>query len=249
MAEEPVQSDEISSWPSGDRLGTHESYAQTARGAFSWELSDLDLGGDSDMRNAWNCRLMMVIPDAVTDPRARVTNFDALCAKVLVLPKSPRWREAVSTALVGGWYDEDGQDPIAYLKAESRALHRQLVPLWRRGNRHGRVLSLDADLGGVSLHDLIAADVDLLARTSGGDFEDERLNRVLRSLDRAERRALFAYAQGDVATWAEAAAAVGASDPAAFAERVRRKVKRLAAEQRRRGQAASLQARKVEESS
>lgn len=35
-----------------------------------------------------------------------------------------------------------------------------LQPLWRRRTRHGRVLSLDAALGdGLSLHDLIAADI------------------------------------------------------------------------------------------
>nr|WSZ11939.1 hypothetical protein OH837_00525 [Streptomyces canus] len=161
-------------------------------------------------------------------------------AHTLVLPRSTRWKEAVSTALLGGWCDpllDTGQLPataLGALKAEARTLHRQLVPLWMRRTRHGRVLSLDADLGGLSLYDLVVADVDLLAPTAGGVFEDERLNRVLRDLDPAERNTVFAYAEGEGTTWAEAAAAVGASDPAAFGERVRRKAKRLAAEQARR---------------
>jgi hypothetical protein len=45
------------------------------------------------------------------------------------------------------------------------------------------MLSLDANLGaGPSLHDLVTTDVDLLTHTSGGVFEDERLDRVLCAL-------------------------------------------------------------------
>lgn len=65
-------------------------------------------------------------------------------------------------------------------------------------------------------------------------FENERLNTVLRALDPAERQVVFAYAEGEGTTWAEAAAAAGATDPDAFGERVRRKAKRQADEQRRR---------------
>ncbi|MFE5923072.1 hypothetical protein [Streptomyces sp. NPDC056468] len=111
--------------------------------------------------------------------------------------------------------------------------HPTLQPCWRRRTRNGRVLSLDADLGGgLSLYDLVATDVDPLAHTVGGVFEDEGLNGVLRCLDPAERQVVFARAQGEGTSWTEAAAAVGAPD--GFGERVRRKVKRLAAEQRRR---------------
>ncbi|WP_162948072.1 hypothetical protein [Streptomyces europaeiscabiei] len=126
---------------------------------------------------------------------------------------------------------------LGKLRAEARAIHRQLVPLWRRRTRHGRVLSLDAGLGdGLSLYDLVATDIDALAHTVGEVFEDERLNHVLHGLDPAERQVVFAYAEGEGTTWAEAAAASGATDPTAFGERVRRKVKRLAAEQHRRAE-------------
>ncbi|MDH6436619.1 hypothetical protein M2158_005160 [Streptomyces sp. SAI-144] len=101
------------------------------------------------------------------------------------------------------------------------------MPIWRCRTRHG---SLDADLGdGLSLHDLVATDVDLLAQTPGGVFEDDRLDAVLRGLNMTERRIVFAYAEADGVTSAEAAAMTGATDPEAFGERVRRKAKRLAA--------------------
>ncbi|WP_327267138.1 hypothetical protein OG444_40110 (plasmid) [Streptomyces sp. NBC_01232] len=99
------------------------------------------------------------------------------------------------------------------------------------------MLSLDAALGdGLSLYDLVAADVDLLSRVTGGIYQDERLNAVLRGLDPAELQVVLAYAAADGTTWTEAAAATGATEPDAFGERVRRKAKRLAAEQRRRSE-------------
>ncbi|MFI6340991.1 hypothetical protein [Streptomyces sp. NPDC050535] len=161
-------------------------------------------------------------------------------AATLVLPQGHGWREAHEMALLGPWSDalwDTGHLPctaLGFLKAEARTVHRQLLPLWRRRTRHGRVLSLDADLGGLCLYDLVAPDADLLAHTVDGVFVDERLNKVLRALKPAERQAVFAYAEGEGTTWTEAAAAAGALDPAAFGDRVRRKVKRLAAEQRRR---------------
>ncbi|MEU9397657.1 hypothetical protein AB0D86_47780 [Streptomyces sp. NPDC048324] len=167
--------------------------------------------------------------------------LDQVAAGAFVLPRSARWREALWTSLIGTWSDSlwrTGFLPLSALdelKAQTRAAHRQLTPIWRRRTKHGRVLSLDADLGdGLSLHDLVATDVDVLAHTAGGVFEDERLNAVLRDLDTAERAVVFAYAEGEGTTWAEAAAAAGATDPAAFGERVRRKVKRIAAEHKRR---------------
>ncbi|MEU2554689.1 hypothetical protein ABZ589_23940 [Streptomyces sp. NPDC013313] len=80
----------------------------------------------------------------------------------------------------------------------------------------------------------VAADVDLLMHAAGGVRQDERLDAVLRGLNDDERRVVFAYAESAGITWAEAAAASGATDPTAFGERVRRKVKRLADEQARR---------------
>ncbi len=86
----------------------------------------------------------------------------------------------------------------------------------------------------MSLHELVAADVDLLDRTERGVYEDARLNGVLRGLKPVERQVLFALAEGEGTTWTEAAVATGAADPEELGERVRRKAKRLAAEQKRR---------------
>ena len=160
----------------------------------------------------------------------------------LVVPRSTLWREALSTALLGDWCEplwntgRLSHNALGALKAEGRTMHQQLVPLHKRRTRHGRMLSLDADLGGLSLYDLIAPDVDLLARTEAGVYADERLNTVLRSLTEAERAVVFAYAEGEGTTWTEAAAAAGATNPDAFGQRVRRKAKRLAKEQARRAE-------------
>lgn len=174
-------------------------------------------------------------------PEAGNAHIDSICRRVLAVPRGPRWREAVSTALLSDWDAplwETGHLPstaVGALRAEARAAHKQLVPLWRRRTRHGRVISLDADPGGgISLHDLVAADLDLLTHTSSGVYEDARINTVLRALDPAERQVVFAYAETDGITWTEAAAACSAADAAALGERVRRKIKRLAVEQRRR---------------
>jgi hypothetical protein len=173
----------------------------------------------------------------IEQPDVAKACIDSLNQRVLALPRSSRWREAVSTALLGNWDEplwQTGYLPstaVGALRAEARALHRQLVPLWRRKTRHGRVLSLDAALGdGLSLYDLVTADVDLLAHTTGGVFEDERLNRVLRGLNPAARAVVFARAEGEDITWTEAAA----TDPAAYGERIRTKTKRIVKEQQRR---------------
>ncbi|GAA5045168.1 hypothetical protein [Streptomyces similanensis] len=181
------------------------------------------------------------IISTVPDDQLVLSSLDLLAKRALVVPRSKRWQEAVSTALLGDWsaplWSDGHLSPTAIgaLKAEARTIHRQLVPVWQRRTRHGRVLSLDAVLGdGISLYDLIAAEADLLPRIAHGVFEDERLNAVLRGLDQVERDIVFAYAEGEGTTWAEAAAFVGSPNPEAIGERVRRKTKRLAAEQRRR---------------
>lgn len=194
-----------------------------------------DLGQSLYLRGRYSG---VIEPELGRPARALVDDFSA---KVLAVPCGERWSEAVSTALVGSW-----ADPLVYtgrltdtaigaLRAEVRAVHRNLAPLWRRRTRHGRVLSLDASLGaGLSLYDLVAADIDLLARTRDGVFVDERLNQVLRALTEEERQVVFAYAEDGGSTWMDAAESCGAADPVGFGERVRRKIKRLGAEQARR---------------
>ncbi|MCX4231796.1 hypothetical protein [Streptomyces ortus] len=136
----------------------------------------------------------------------------------------------MGTALIGNWHRalwETGYLPVTALgalKAEVRTIHRQLVPLWRRRTRHGRVLSLDAALGdGLSLYDLVAADVDVLDQVTATDFTDQRIQAMLHNLNVAERQVVLAYAYGEGGTWTEAAAVAGITEPEAFGERMRRK--------------------------
>ncbi|MFE2669245.1 hypothetical protein [Streptomyces mirabilis] len=193
-----------------------------------------------ELRDAIVARLFVIGARADWSPEVASRTVDELAVKMLVFRQSERWREALSTALLGAWYtplDETGYLPslaLQALKREACALHRQLAPVWERRTRRGRVLSLDADLGGLSLYDLVAADVDFLAHTAGGVYDDDRLNRVLGRLHPAERAVVVAYAAREGTTWTEAASAAGAAKPEAFGNRVRRKVNRLVAEQRRR---------------
>ncbi|MER5417726.1 hypothetical protein [Streptomyces virginiae] len=175
--------------------------------------------------------------DAVlTGDLARV---DAFAARELCLRTGPQWREAVSTALLGDWaapLDRIGKlhpSALVELRAEARAIHRQLTPLWRRKAGHGRVLMLDTPLGnGATLYDLVGGrpdPEDLILGT-----EDARLGAVLSTLAPEERKVALAWAHWQVTTWTEAAALIGATDPVTFGERVRRKLKRLGIEHTRR---------------
>lgn len=74
--------------------------------------------------------------------------------RLLCLPVSERWREAVSTALLGDWINPlfRGQllkpdEVVGQLRAEAREFHRQAVPLWRRRSHGRRVLLLDMPMG------------------------------------------------------------------------------------------------------
>ena len=66
------------------------------------------------------------------------------------------------------------------------------------------------------------------------EWEEQRLSRVLGRLKPDELRVTNVYAQRSELTWAEAARIAGAADPAAVGERIRRKLKRLGAEDKRR---------------
>ncbi|MFI1280971.1 hypothetical protein ACH4U5_09450 [Streptomyces sp. NPDC020858] len=102
-----------------------------------------------------------------------------------------------------------------------------------RGSR----LLLDTPLGdGLTLHDLVPERPDADSGVEG--FDDPRLTEILTVLSPAERAVTLARAGPGVTTWAEAAMAAGAAQPKAFGDRVRRKVKWLAARSAGRSQAA-----------
>ncbi|XUL89195.1 hypothetical protein ACQ86D_23245 [Streptomyces galilaeus] len=156
------------------------------------------------------------------------------------------WEEAVSTALLGDWaaFPALGPDHAAALQEEIRVVHRQLQPLWtrragglvRNGRRvEKRIALLETPFGdNLTLRDLLAENTcpedPLLAMVPG----DARLGSILDALDAEERETVLALGLHGVETWAEAAEYAGVDDPSIFAERVRRKVRRLIAEQQRR---------------
>lgn len=160
--------------------------------------------------------------------------------------RGARWREAVSTALLGEWTapltreGRLGPDGITSLRREAEVLHRQLMPLWRRRARGSRVLLLDMPLGdGLSLYDLLADRTPGHMEPDGSGTDDARLAAVLRGLLPDERAVALAWTQPGVATWTEAALHAGAADPVATGERIRRKLKRLAARHREHTAAAA----------
>ncbi|MCX4403811.1 MULTISPECIES: hypothetical protein [unclassified Streptomyces] len=146
------------------------------------------------------------------------------------------WSEPVSTAVLGNRavpLCDQGQltpDALNRLQAEASAIHQQLTPVWRRKVNRSRLLLLNTPLGdGLTLHDMVPGQgADISASVAAG-FDAPRLTEILAALSPAERAVTLALANPGVTTWAEAAMAGGAAQPALLGERVRRKVKRLAA--------------------
>ncbi|MFJ4368898.1 hypothetical protein ACIP4S_32850 [Streptomyces chartreusis] len=161
-------------------------------------------------------------------------------AQGLGVRRGPRWQEAVSTVLAGDWtlplYLGEALDVGAVLHrlaSDVRRTHRQLTPLWRRKVLGVRVRLLDTPVtADLTLHD-IAATVPY-RRDATSEVADARIAAVLSALRPPERAVVLAWADAGVSTWAEAAWCAGAPDPDAFGERVRRKVRRVVAEQQRR---------------
>lgn len=144
------------------------------------------------------------------------------------------WNEPVSTALLGNWadplYNQGHLTPeaLSELKSEAKVINRQLTPVWHRKVNQSRLLLLDTPLGdGLTLYDMVAGPAAHIGVEEG--FEDPRLVELLAALSPAERAVTLALADPGVVTWAEAAMAAGAAQPKYAGERVRRKVKRLAA--------------------
>lgn len=171
----------------------------------------------------------------------------AYTTEVLGLRWEARWSEAVSTALLGAWADplREGRPltPAALdvLQAEARMIHRQLMPLWRRRVNGARLLMLDTPLGDdLTLYDLVAETADPQGTRADAGTADQRLIWVLNALQPLEREVALARTYPGVDTWTEATHFIGAADPVAFGERVRRKLKRLGRQHTERVQAAAL---------
>ncbi|WP_327109118.1 hypothetical protein [Nonomuraea glycinis] len=213
-----------------------------------WPVKDRpELRPMPEIATALNAREALADDKVERGPGLTQLNTDLLVAhvltKVLVLRSSDRWQQAASDALMGDWVapltKEGRLTPLALrtLKADTIAIHRQLVPLWQRGTRQGRTLSLDSSLGkGFSLYDLLANRPSAMELAADSEPDAPRLATLLCALTLDERRVVRAWAYRGIATWADAAWYAGATEAEAEAvgDRVRRKVKRLVAEQRRR---------------
>jgi len=162
----------------------------------------------------------------------------------LDLRATPERIEAVSAALLEkGWDMSVPDDPDQLLTDLRRRTGRQaraLKPVWETRLNNRVVGMLDEPLvagAGVlcTFADLVrdpqTTEDAVLACISDGE---QRLRRVLDLLKPDELEITNIYSQRDKLSWAEAARAAGAADPAAMGERVRRKLKRLGAEHQRR---------------
>jgi hypothetical protein len=117
---------------------------------------------------------------------------------------------------------------LTLLRVLTRSEHRRLTPLWMRATRGGRVLLSDHFEVDVAHND--NPEANLLSKEIG----DERLNSVLARLTQQEQQVVQTWATLG-GSWVEAASLHGMA--AQTGERVRRKLKRLGAEQIRRAEA------------
>lgn len=133
--------------------------------------------------------------------------------------------------------------PLAKAALGAAAKQRALRPLpaWRRPVTGGSTVRPGScatvgralvDRGFFSLYDLVAGSPSAPEGSADGEPDDPRLAVLLRALDDRERAVVLARAH--VATWPEAARSAGVAEPEDVGEKVRRKVRRLVAEQRRR---------------
>ncbi|MER7773235.1 hypothetical protein [Kitasatospora sp. NPDC096140] len=117
---------------------------------------------------------------------------------------------------------------VTVLDKESRMVHQELQPLWQRKVNGGRLHLLDRPVSdGLALRDLITDRCGPEEILLGQEPDDPRVTAVLERLTPAERAVVKAWAYMGATTWEEAAQIAGADDPAAFGERVRRKLRRL----------------------
>ncbi|MFE9813231.1 hypothetical protein [Streptomyces sp. NPDC005548] len=145
--------------------------------------------------------------------------WDPFVGCVRALPASA-WMVAVTGDDNVGVWDPGSGLLIGSSTSEAHTPSKRLVPP-------------NTDLGSLAVHGQTAA--VLLKCTADTVDEVEWLNAVvLRGLYPSEREVVLAYTAVPGRRWEEAAAVVGVRDPAAVGEQVRRKVKRLAAAQRRR---------------
>ncbi|MER5483706.1 hypothetical protein ABT024_10860 [Streptomyces sp. NPDC002812] len=160
----------------------------------------------------------------------------------LGLEHPARWRAAVEMALLGDWvdalHDRAVDDPALrhLLRREADEAHHQMLPLWEHRTRSQRVTLLSRPVGdGLTLADVVTDRRCPESLLVDDEFQDPRVGAVLRQLAEPEEKVARTWAAG-ADSWA--VAAVDSAQPAAYGERVRRKLHRLGARQTERAAAA-----------
>jgi hypothetical protein len=174
----------------------------------------------------------------------RHTAVDEFSRTWLGISRPERWREAVEMALLGDWVDRLGRgtldDPalLELLRRHTHIEHRHMRPLWERKTRGRRTALLGEPVGpALTVQDLLVEHRTPETEVLHAELDDSRLLAVLRALDTTEDATARRWAD-DGDSWGQAALAAGL--PAAYGERVRRKLKRLGA--RRAARVAAAQA-------
>ncbi|MFF5313161.1 MULTISPECIES: hypothetical protein [Streptomyces] len=162
---------------------------------------------------------------------------DAFSRTWLSLARPESWREAVEMALLGDWVEALGggctHDPFItdLLHRHRKTEHKRLQPLWERRVQGKRTAVLSRPVGdGLTLADALpgAQSPEVLLNDA---FIDDRISTVLSQLPHADTEIALSWARtGD--SWAETADSAG--QETAYGERVRRKLKRLGSEYKRR---------------
>jgi hypothetical protein len=151
--------------------------------------------------------------------------------------------EAVSAALLeDGWDAAIPEDParlLTDLRNRTARQARALRPIWETRLNYQTIGRLDHTITTSNGALLTVADMVPDPQTTedlalAGEYEEQRLRRVLSRLKPDELHVTNVYAGRSELTWTEAARLAGAEDPAAMGDRVRRKLRRLGAEHNRR---------------
>ncbi|MFG2795945.1 hypothetical protein [Streptomyces pseudovenezuelae] len=148
------------------------------------------------------------------------------------------WTSAVSSGLLENWVTtfESGDPHPASMYLLERAIkeaRKNEKPLAMSRINHSLVRTLDEPLAdGQTVYDLIAGSPSAEDVALGYEPDDPRIAALLRDLEPDEKHLLLALAHPGVPTWADAARFAGLPTPETAGEKVRRKVKRLAAKHR-----------------
>ncbi|MFD4032676.1 hypothetical protein ACFWVP_19705 [Streptomyces sp. NPDC058637] len=167
---------------------------------------------------------------------------DTFARDILGIARPELCRDGVITALLGDWVHHLGSyltDPelLRILNEYTAAERRRWQPLWERRANGGRVWLTGATIAdGITLDDVLPDHRTTEDLALHHQLDDERLRAVLRGLTADEAAVAARWAQG-AGTWVESA--LSADLPAAYGERVRRKLHRLGARQTQRAAAVA----------